>query len=88
MEEHTAASTSLLFFSSITLCSPTSVPEININTNIKNESNKNSHTEVIAQSYLNDSPVEEGIRLKEICGYLPDTFGSSGGRLMEKGKGK
>lgn len=54
----------------------------------KNKSNKNSHTEVIAHSCLNDSPVEEGIRLKEICGYLPDTFGSSGGRLMEKGKGK
>ena len=32
--------------------------------------------------------MEEGIHLKEIYGYLPDTFGSSGGRLMKKGKGK
>lgn len=32
--------------------------------------------------------MEEGIQLKEIYGYLPDTFWLQWRQLMKKGKGK
>lgn len=65
------------------------MPEINIiQTHTKNKSNKNSHLEVKAHSYLNDSPMEESIQLKEIYGYLPGTFGSRFQWRQVNGEGK